>query len=250
MQALALVSFVTVLFAAHLEPHNRASTTVDDIENSSRIPFLFEPHEFTLSCRELNHRCIHEAKGLMVLKNECYRSLDNEDIQHHLWKRRNKSKHLLTGYHLCQYYTCRTFAEECKLHAKGRYIATLTCEHHYDHSRGLRYLMDMQCVYKDACSHRKEQCQQNKAGWDVKINECQETHKVDPYNATYIEYIEQCEYSEPMPWQFDDDLLEYWEDFDVFDYTEKLMIHQDEYNIKMKNLNELHAKFQKHQSSH
>eukprot|EP00483_Globobulimina_turgida_P005462 UN05472 len=222
MQHIALFCWLVVIGGCgHLEPHKHATQTVDDIEEM--VPFLFEPHEFTLSCRELKHRCIHQAKGLMILKNECYKSRSNEDIQQDLWKRKKRSKHVLTGYHICKYYTCRTFAEECKLNARDRYISTLTCEHHYDHKKGLRYLLDMKCVYTETCHHRKKQCEENKLGWNVIINECRQIQKNDQYNFTYVEYDEQCEYEEPNQWEFDNDLLEYWPDFDVFEYTEKEM---------------------------
>lgn len=193
--------------------------TEDDIgQDENQVPFLFEPHEFTLTCREMKHRCVHNAKGLMILKNECYKSLDKQDIQHHWRKHKPPSKHRYTGYHICKYYTCRTFADECKLRAGNRYISTLTCEHHYDHKRKLRYLMDMKCIYNDTCAHRKKQCEHNKYGWDIKQNECQEIKKIDQrYNFSYIEYDETCEYQEPIEWEFNDDLLEYWQQFDVFD---------------------------------
>eukprot|EP01084_Bolivina_argentea_P299261 515820_1 len=254
MHLFALVCWLVAAVDAHLEPHKHASLTADDIEPDERIPFLFEPHEFTLSCRELKHRCVHQAKGLMILKNECYKSPTKEDIQHHLWKRRKKSKHLFTGYHICKYYTCRTFAEECKLNARDRYISTLTCEHHYDHKKGLRYLVDMKCVYNDTCYHRKKQCEENKYGWDVKINECQEIQKIDKYNFTYIEYDERCEYVEPNQWEFDNDLLEYWQDFDVFDYTEMATrkYHDNSYGYQSRidELNTLHNEYKTHQQSH
>ena len=205
---------------AHLEPHEKYGMSEDDIgQDENQVPFLFEPHEFTLTCREMKHRCVHNAKGLMILKNECYKSLDKQDIQKHLWgKHKQPSKHKYTGYHVCKYYTCRTFADECKLNAGNRYISTLTCEHHYDYKRKLRYLMDMKCIYNDTCQHRKKQCEQNKYGWDIKRNECQEIKKIDKrYNFSYIEYDEICEYQEPSEWEFNDDLLEYWQKFDVFE---------------------------------
>jgi len=202
-----------------------ASWKAEDYEaNGESSPFLFDPHEFTLTCRELQHRCVHQAKGLMILKNECYKSPTQEDIQHIITKKEGKkSKHLYTAYHVCKYYTCRTFAEECKLNARNRYITTLTCEHHYNHQRELRYLIDMRCEYMDTCAHRKQQCKQNKNGWNVKVNECTEQIIAkNEFNQSTLHYNEQCEYKEPTQWKFDNDLAAYLDDMDPFDLSIKM----------------------------
>ena len=219
-----------------------------DDEPLERVPFLFEAHEFTLSCREMIHRCNHEAKGLIILKNECHKSPTNEDIQKHVFRDDIKRvPHKMTGVHICKYYTCRTFAEECRTNAKGRYISTLTCEHHYDHITKLRSLVDMKCEYKDTCAHRMKQCETNKHGWDIKTNECAEVQIVDQYGQTHIQYEEQCEYQEPKQWEFNDEMMEYWMDFDAHDYLNGLSIsiknHQAD--VRLQEVNDLFEEHRK-----
>ena len=136
------------------------------------------------------------------------------------------------------------------MHAAGRYISTLTCEHHFDHERQLRYLVDMKCEYNDTCFHRKKQCNENRHGWDIKTNECEERKVIDEYGYARLEYNETCEYEEPKQWQFDDDLLTHWRAFDVHDYADSLLIEKPRnHKARLERARALRDEYQKYKDS-
>ena len=175
-----------------------------DIHNQKHLSKirLVTPHQFSLNCYELQHECEHNAKGLIILKNEC-----TQNSKHH-----------------CEYYTCRHWATQCKENANGRYIKTLTCEHHNDHKTGLRHLVDMKCEYKHSCYSLQKQCIDNSLvhGWEIKSNNCKEIHIENNRTImkTELKVIHECEYYEPQEFLIGNDMYQHLQYFQPLVWVE------------------------------
>ena len=89
----------------------------------SNLPMLNMPHFLTLTCREHMRQCQFEAKGLMILKNECHsKNMYNNHIEQitQIINPRIDKQDIsvpIHGFHVCEYYTCKTFFRECQKNA-------------------------------------------------------------------------------------------------------------------------------------
>ncbi len=123
MKTLLLFTFIfswTDSESAHLEPHSDANLRAEHFmdEDLSKIRGTGGGHLFRSNCIELLRKCEHEARGLMIMENECYKTSDHRNIRKELFPETPHGDKPLRALHNCKYYTCRTFMNECIRNAK------------------------------------------------------------------------------------------------------------------------------------